>query len=69
MLHISNKPQLFCLIFTLSYRCISIKGYSDLEMFQGSNLETNVLKIGDMNYKLEGNLNIQLEPNSFTYKK
>ena len=38
-------------------------------MLQGPNLKTNVLKISDKIYKIEGNMNTQGEPNSFTYEK
>jgi hypothetical protein len=34
-------------------------------MFQGPNLKTNILKISDKIYKIESNMNMQGEPNSF----
>jgi hypothetical protein len=41
----------------------------DLEMLQGPNLKTNILKTVGAIYKIEGNINIQHEHNAFIYKK
>jgi hypothetical protein len=41
----------------------------DLEMLEGPNLKTNILKISDKICKIEGNINMQGKPNSFTYEK